>query len=304
MLFSLVDYTLSRLLWLIVSAGILIYCANLTWRTYGGPERLRWVAILVAFTLGPTYLLLRQGQLTGLVLLGVVGFLHQVEMRSNDWLAGAFAAMVSIKPQLFFLFWLALVFWVIHRRRWKIVLGMVLTLGVLSLIGLAPNRSLIAQYVPTVLGYMPTGWFTPTVGGYLRLLFGPEKVWLQFAAPAIGILWFLFYWRSHCRDWRWSAELPSLVFVSLLTMSYGWTYDSVLLYAALIPRAGALIRTRSRHHIALFASAYFAVNMMYLGAQHRVEDGHLAWLLPVLGIVYLLAGKASQDDPNLHHSTV
>jgi len=81
MLFSLAEYTFSRLLWLILSIGILIYCANRIWRAYGGPERLRWVPLLMAFTLGPTLLLLRQGQLTPLVLLGVVGFLYHVGCR-------------------------------------------------------------------------------------------------------------------------------------------------------------------------------------------------------------------------------
>jgi len=296
MVFSLVEYTFSRLLWLILSIGILIYCANRLWLAYGGSERRRWVPILVAFTLGPTFLLLRQGQLTPLVLLGIVGFLYQVELKSNDWLAGAFVALVTIKPQLFFLFWIALVFWVIHRKRWKVLLGLGLTLGVFTLIGTAFNRSLFAQYLPTVLGYRPTVWFTPTIGSYLRLLFGHEHVWLQFMPPLAGVLWFAARWRSHGADWRWSAELPPLVFVSLLTMSFGWTYDYVLLYAALIPMAALMVRSCPKRSLALVASAYFAVNLLYLASQIHLEDGYLGWFLPILGLIYLLAGKTSNPD--------
>jgi hypothetical protein len=304
MLFSLVEYTLSRLLWLVVSIGILICCANLAWRSYGGPERLRWVALLVAFTLGPTYLLLRQGQLTPLVLLGVVGFHYYIEIRSNDWLAGAFAALVSIKPQLFFLFWIALILWVIRRRRWKVLLGMGVTLGLLTLIGLAFNRFLLAQYFSTVLGYRPTVWFTPTFGSYLRLLFGHHRAWLQFIPPLAGVLWFAVRWRGHGADWSWSRELPPLLLISLLTVSYGWTYDHVLLYAAVIPMAALLVRSAHGRRFILVASAYFAVNLAYLAAQIHLEDGYMGWFLPALAIVYLLAGKTSKDAGNLHHSTL
>jgi len=296
MLFSLGEYALSRLLWLILSIVILIYCANRIWRAYGGSERLRWVPLLVAFTLGPTFLLLRQGQLTPLVLLGVVGFLYQVELKSNDWLAGAFAALVSIKPQLFFLFWIALVLWVIDRRRWGVLLGLGLALAISTLIGTAFNRSLLSQYLPAVLSYKPTVWFTPTIGSYLRMLFGVEKVWLQFIPPVAGILWFIVYWGNHSKTWRWSAELPSLLFVSLLTMSFGWTYDYVLLYAAILPMASMLLRAPSRRRIVLVTSAYFAVNLVYLGAQLRLEEGYLGWFLPSLGVIYLLAGKVRNPD--------
>jgi hypothetical protein len=302
MLFSLVDYMLSRLLWLIVSIGILILCANLAWRTYCGTERLRWVALLVAFTLGPTYLLLRQGQLTPLVLLGVAGFLYNVEIKSNDWLAGALAALISIKPQLFFLFWIALAIWMIQTRRWKVLLGLGLTLGLSTLAGLAFNRSLLAQYLPTVLGYRPTVWFTPTIGSYLRLLFGYHRAWLQFIPPLAGLLWFAVRWRDHRADWRWSRELPPLLFVSLLTVSYGWTYDYVLLCAALIPMAALMVRTSRRRSLIVAASAYFALNLAYLGAQTHLDDGYMGWFLPALGIVYLFAVNTCRDSLNFHLS--
>ena len=292
MLFSLLEYTFSRLLWLIVSTGILIYCADRTWRSYGGSDKLRWVPLLVAFTLGPTYLLLRQGQLTPLVLLGIVGFLYHVEIKSSDWLAGAFAALVTIKPQLFLLFWIALVFWVIQRRRWKVLLGMGLALGISTLVGTAFNRSLLAQYLPTVLNYRPTVWFTPTIGSYLRILFGQDRVWLHFVPSLAGILWFLVRWRSHRAGWRWSAELPPLLLVSLLTVPYGWTYDYVLLYAAMIPMAAVMVRSRDRRILILVAAAYFAINLVYLAAQIHLEDGYLGWFMPALGIVYILARRS------------
>ena len=304
MLFSLVEYSISRLAWLILSIVILIYCANRLWLAYGGSERRRWVPLLVAFTLGPTFLLLRQGQLTPLVLLGIVGFLHQVESRSNDWLAGAFAALVSVKPQLFFLFWIALLFWVIHRKRWRVLLGLGLTLGVFTLIGMVFNRLLLSQSLPTVLNYRPTVWFTPTIGSYMRMVFGLEKVWMQFVPPLIGMLWFLHRWESHRKSWVWPAELPSLLFVSLLTMSFGWTYDYVLLYAVTIPVAAMMIRSESRRRIALVASAYFMVNLVYMGAHIHYKEEYLGWFLPILGLIYLLARRTRISDHPAEQATM
>ena len=153
--FALIDYPTSRLIWLILNIVILIYCANKIWHMYGGSQKHRWVPILAAFVLGPVILVLRQGQLTPIVLLGIVGFLDQIENHNNEWLAGFFAAFVSVKPQVFYLFWIALLLWVIAYRRWKVLVGFILTISLTTVFAALFNPKVIQQFVDISLNYAP-----------------------------------------------------------------------------------------------------------------------------------------------------
>jgi hypothetical protein len=291
MVLSLIDYPLSRLIWLLLSVLILMYCASRIWRLYGGAERLRLIPILAAFTFGPTFVMLRQGQVTPLVLLGVVGFMNQIEFKGNEWLAGVFAALVAIKPQILFLFWIALVSWGIDKRRWRAIVGLGLTLGVSTLMGMAFNMRLLSQYMTTAFKYPATVWFTPTIGSYLRLVFGQERAWLQFIPPLAGVLWFVVRWKNRHTHWRWSAELPSLIFVSLFTTPFGWTYDYAVLLVAIIPAAIVTFESQSRRNVAYAASAYLGINLVYLVLHISYTDQYFGWFLPAFWIVYLAVGR-------------
>ena len=58
-------------------------------------------------------------------------------------------------------------------------------------VAMAFNPSVVGQYVQGALHDAPIWWHTPTLGGALRGLFGPEKFWLQFAPMLLGTGWLL-----------------------------------------------------------------------------------------------------------------
>jgi hypothetical protein len=119
--FGLVSYATGKLLWLILNFAIVVLCAHLIWRLYGGPIRHYWLAWLVSFTFFPTFIVLKFSQFTSFVLLGIVCFLHLE--RRQEWWAGVCLVLIAIKPQRFYLFWAALLLWVIDWRRWIVLFG-------------------------------------------------------------------------------------------------------------------------------------------------------------------------------------
>ena len=163
---SWLPYSLSRLLWLLLSVLILFLAANWGWYTYGGDPAKRWLAWLVVFTFSPSLHLLRFGQITLLLLLGVIGFLHFVK-GERWWLAGAAAALITIKPHLLYLFGFAFVVWAVDRRKWTLLGGFVFS--VVGALGIAWAVNLIRQYFYAVTTYPPEQWATPTLGAILRL---------------------------------------------------------------------------------------------------------------------------------------
>jgi hypothetical protein len=74
--FSLFNYPVSRIIWLIFSIMLILLSAHLLWRIYSTYPKQRWLALLVAFIFAPTISVLEKGQITTLLLLGITGFLY------------------------------------------------------------------------------------------------------------------------------------------------------------------------------------------------------------------------------------
>jgi len=132
--FSFPDYSLSRLIWVSFNTGVLIFCTGWLWHLYylqpaARPETRRraffkamiWT-VFVAATYVPAFTVIMKGQIVSLVLLGVVGFVH-FEKRGQYFLAGMSTILIAIKPHIIYLFWFALLLWILDRRRWSVTLG-------------------------------------------------------------------------------------------------------------------------------------------------------------------------------------
>lgn len=236
---SLFAYPSSRLLWLLLNLGAVMWCAGWLWTCYGGAPEKRWVAWLAAFTFGPLLHAIKAGQISPLLLLGVAAFFFFVS-KGWEWAAGASLILCTFKPHLVYLVGLAVFLWAVHQRRWRVLVGaaaaLVIAMGVAWLV----NPALVSQYRHALAHYPPEQWATPTLGGVLRLVLGTERFWLQFLPSAVGAVWMVAYWLRHRGEWRWARRLPVVLLVSVVTAAYGWTFDQVVLIPALLPAAMAL----------------------------------------------------------------
>ncbi len=291
MIFAGFPYLFSRIIWLLISIIILLICADQLWKLYAGPKNQRRFAWVVVFSFGPTYLMLSQGQVTYWILLALVGFLGFIENKKYDYLAGACVALACLKPQLLYLFFISLFIWVVSMRRYKVLVGLCITLLSATIIGLLFNHHLVDQYFNALQEYPPIAWFTPTLGAFIRLLFGLEKFWLQYIPIIFGFLWLGWYWYHHRNRWRWRNQVPILLFASFLTTPYAWTYDQVLLLVGLIP-AWIVLLHADRRQIILFGTFYMLINLAYLLPHRFLTDEYFIWLVPTLLVWYWLVNRS------------
>lgn len=283
------DCRTAHLLWLALQFAAVAVCADVLWRLYGGAAERRWIAWLLAFAFVPTLISLTAGQISPLVLLGVVLFLAALR-QGRDGLAGAATVLVAIKPHLAYLFWLALLLWCIRQRRWAILGGGLLA-GLLALAAaVACNPSVLAQYAHTFTNRPPAQYRSPTLGTALRLLLSDERFSLQFVALVPGLLWFAVYWPRRRAGWRWDEQLPLLLLVSLLTAPYGaWPFDLVLLLVPVVQIAAGIERSRWLPAVTIFAvlnglaAAQLVAGVEYLG---------FIWMTPALLLAYLVLRRA------------
>jgi hypothetical protein len=287
--FGMLSYPAGGALWLMGHLAIIFFCADYIWRFYGGPSRYHWLAWIVSFIFYPTLYLVQNRQISALILLGIIGFLH-FDKNHKGWLAGICIPLIAIKPPLLYLFWIALIFWVIERRYWSVLLGAGLATLVAIAIELWVNPAVISQYlIISGNGQWLFKWVTPTFGTILRILFGAENIWLQFLPPFAGTIWFLLYWSKHHRTWEWGEQMPLLLLVSLVTGIYVWGYDLVVLLVAVI-QVAVWILSRGRDWTTLGTTAsYLGINILALILP---QDAFLYfWLVPSLILWYWAARR-------------
>ena len=288
--FGALEYRLSRFLWFLLHIALIVGCASFIWRFYQGSPARTWIAWLVAFSFIPTLFTLKVGQISVFLLLGTVLFLKFIQ-RPAWWLAALSMLLMVIKPHTLYLVPLAFLFWTISRRHWALLAGSTLGILAATAIALLFNPSVLQQYVYAARHYLPYLWATPTIGGTLRHFLGPDKLWLQFAPAALGVVWFGYYWSKNRLDWQWPQQLPLLVAISVLTASYGWTFDYVVLILVILPVVVGMCQQGWNSATIVTLSLYLAIDAAVLtanlsgGIQH---DFWYMWLAPALVGWYLL----------------
>jgi hypothetical protein len=295
--FGLLPARPAHVLWLLLQLAIVLGCVDRLWDLYGGPQRYRWVAWLVGLCFVPTLFLLRLGQISAVILLGVTSFLHFGKQGRWGW-AGAAIALAAVKPQLVYLLAMGLIVWALQQRRWRIFLGGGLTLFGLTAAPLACNPAVVKQYLDAMT-HQPPQMLSPTVGALLRLAAGPEHLWLQFVPMGFGVAWFCVHWLRHGRGWEWEAQMPLILMVSFLTTSYGaWSFDLVVLLIPITQAAVWIVKSGSPSmtRFALTALAGFDAMALLTMNVHWSEQYWHVWMTPMILFAYLVLRR--------HESTV
>jgi len=280
--FAAVPWRIGQLAWLMMQLGAVLLSADLLWRIYGGDPRRRWVAYALALTFAPTIFLLFIGQISGLLLLGLTGFLYFWK-RQRFALAGVAAALTALKPHHLALFALLLVLQSGDRRVRRIIVAGAAVLLMASALPLLVNSHVWQQYRealrrPSSATFESMEDFEhETLGYWLRQRIPGQPFAVMFVPLALAAVGTVGYWRRHRRAWDWQSALPGVVVVSLLVTPYGaWAFDMVLL---LLPLLSLAVRIE-RPMIGL--AVWLAVNVVVVAMTPRWN----AWIAPVVTVVW------------------
>ena len=294
-------YPLARILWLLILLGVLFLSSDLAWQIYNGDPKNRWLAWLLGMTFFPTIITLKLLQIGPMMLLGVVGFLY-FQKRNRPFMAGMACVLISIKPHFLYLFWIFLMLWVISNRQWRVLIGMIVSSLIVVVIPHLFNPKVLSQYLTTVAATGgPSDWATPSLGGYLRLLVGVERYWLQFVSLGIGLPWSVWYWIRRRTDWGWERNLPIVLMASIITAPYGWTYDQVVLIPLLIQVAiwGRNVCTSGQRKLLLIGYAVVNLGILILRTEAvgMCNEILYGWVAPLTMIVYMILRRYLVDSP-------
>lgn len=286
--FGLLNYSVSRTLWLLFCVLIIFFSVNSLWSLYGGKSQYRYAAWIIGFTFIPVLEAIKTGQAGPLTLLGATGYLIYIN-RNKDFLAGIFISFLIVKPHLLYLFGLAVLVWSISEKRWLILLGIFTSTFVGTFLAWMINPLVINQYINAILNYPPLDWATPTMGGILRYLFGHNLRWLQFIPPIIGTIWFIYHWLKNKQSWNWLNQASLLIFVSVFTAAFGWSSDQIVLLVGILQIAVLVFSLPWNRYTVMVTSVYIMIDLLIL--MTRGNALLMWWLAPTLFIWYLWASK-------------
>ncbi|HEY4359015.1 MAG TPA: glycosyltransferase family 87 protein [Acidobacteriaceae bacterium] len=217
---------------------------------------------LLGYTFAPALVCLATGQMTILLLVGVVGFF--LFHRTRPVLAGACLWLCLLKPHLFLPFACVLVLWIISRKRYS-VLGGIFGAGLLT--------SVAAMWFdPHVWGHYFAMMRTerldliqlPCLSIVLRQAFAPHVPWIQWVPVCAGSIWAVYFFITRKEDWNWIQHGPVLILVSMVVAPYTWLTDQTIALPALLY---AVYRTRSRVAIGVLALGNAAVELALFNKQ-------------------------------------
>ena len=277
----------AALLWnLLLVASALISVRILHIMHGSPPNRIHWLSI--AFT--PLVLGLVMGQLTILVLLGVVLFLRF--HRSRPMSSGAALWLCLLKPHLLLPFAAALLAWVVVTRSYKVIAGAVASLLLTSAAAYLIDPHAWPQYLqmtanaPAVHSAM-----IPCLADALRHWIDPKANWLRFLPAAAACVWAPVYYWQHRSSWQWYVNGSLLILVSLVVTPYGWLFDQSCALPAILHGAYA---APSRRHLTALALLILLADVQ-LGAIHWVSplsSPLWIWTAPAW-LAWYLAARAS-----------
>ncbi len=281
------------------------------WKVYGGTRQSLWVAWVIGLCFGPTAFLLWWGQIGGLVLLGLAGFLY-FRTLDRPFIAGLFVALTAIKPHLLFAFGLVLILEALVNRktRWT-VLGGAIAVALAAAAAWAMNPAVFDHYrgagweSSTDINVSPKDWKIPLVSYWLRMAVNPAAFWIQFVplaitAVAVGVYW----WRKRS-VWNWTVETPRLVFASVLTTSYGaWVFDLVVLLVPVCAVAATVVPTPGRKrylalaaHVLLTVTAVATGNIQFFVTGETMTGLHFfIWVSPAVLALCLWAKPSRSNE--------
>jgi hypothetical protein len=271
------------LFWSLLLLACLVASVRMVWNMHGRPKN---QLNLLGYSFGPALVCLMVGQVSLLVLLGLVLFLRL--HRSSPFLAGVSLWLCLLKPHLFLPFGIALLLWVILTRSYFLLAGTAVALGVSTGIAFLLDPPAWMHYGQMIRAPWIDRLAIPCLSIVLRRNVSPNTIWVQYLPAALGCVWALAYFRRHRDHWDWMEHGSLLMLVSVLVSPYSWPMDQVVLMPALLH---AVYLTRSRSLVAIFALSSAFVGVWSLRGNVPLYSAFYIWFVPAWLAWYLYATR-------------
>ncbi len=282
--------------WAIAGLGLGVAAAVLIANCFDRSPRTVLYALAGVSINVPLLLSLGFGQ-TGALLLFAAALLMHGRVKTRSLLEQSVALVIlSVKPHLFFLLGIALLWDEIRLRRAALIGYVAAVLGTMLLVLIIVNPVVVTAYLEHFFGEAKSdgviglaSWNTPTIANFIRIglreLLGQQANLSLAVIPLVSVFLLVWWcWRHPAPDWLHRA--PPLLVLSLWLSPYGWAYDWAVLG---VVQAVLLVRLVQDERLALlwFVTAMIVVMQLGAGYMTFVLKRSLEWLvwLPAVELI-------------------
>lgn len=237
------DLNLARALWMTALEIALLALAIVSLSLAHWKPSLPLLALLLIFSLAWYHALraLINGNAAALVALFVALALYAIRLK-RDALAGVLLALASIKPHMVVLLTPFILLWAISRRRWSLVVTILVSHLLFLTVPLLAQRDWIIQNLRQIVTYIehtrypiidsPIDIFSRTWPGV-----GVQLQWIFVTLLALLLL--LEWWRALGKDFRWffwtaclTLAVTNLIGIPTATVNYVALFPAIVLVLA------------------------------------------------------------------------
>jgi hypothetical protein len=284
-------YEQASLGWKFLSQGLVAMAIFILLRTWQRPahQRLFVPLVLICLYYGPVLLTQRSGSMGAITLLIISIVIILMEKKEHLFLSGFLLAFTMLKPPQGLLILLLLGIWLLARKDWKIIQGIITGGIVLWLIGASVDLNWVTKFLHSGeaafdrrLGLHSNVW------SFSHLICEKNMACTYGlgAAAALALLGLtgFYLWKKQAQVTAWEA-MNLIIPVGFISTVYLWAYDQILYVVPIIWIVGTLVqKTKSYVHAFLF------LILMIVYAFHAMERlialSHDLWSLGNTLIVF------------------
>ncbi|MCC6931920.1 MAG: DUF2029 domain-containing protein [Deltaproteobacteria bacterium] len=244
------------------------------------------IVLLLMLTFPPLLVALYLGQVSIILSLACIAVYWGLTKHHYP-ITGVSLSILTIKPQLFFLLFLLILWWSVQNKNYKILIVASLFLAGLLCFLLLQSTTLLFQWVDFVRSETLMKYASGTFPGFLSFVIFPGShslgllYGITFLPSLLVSVGFLLYCIIKQPSINWETMYPSILCISIFTAPYGWFFDFtalILVYVLLIfDLIGGKRRARLIFGISLLVSIMCVV-LIILG----VRDYHYYFIVPLL----------------------
>jgi len=288
---GLIPYAIAIPIWIFCNTFLIGMALIITWKLCIGDQKSRGILFvyLAGFLFVETLSYLAIGQITSLVLLGIVLFIWLLE-RDLDILAGIALLLTTIKPHISYFFFLLVFIWIIQNHRWKVFVGFCLTALISLVIFWILIPSWVKDYALLVSSLPYNSVYTSTLGNFISekfniSIFNFSAVLLIFIVkPLLKLI---------TKDgWLTTTNLALLSSIPL--SPFGFNFDQIVILPAIvqiISWSSAHLVPRKSTIFVIISFIFFDLILLIMTSINGLEHYWFFWIPIALLGIYLTVWK-------------
>lgn len=302
--YAILSLDRSSWLWFLTNIALIYSSVVLLWRVFcsdQASQRKIWIPFILTFIYIPTLTTLLVGQITGIVLFGLAGFLY-FDQKRKSLASGAFLALTTIKPQLVFITLPVILLELIRQRRWRAIVGFLVPIIIGTALVFLFRPTFVPEYFDSMSGSALTRRIVPTLPFVLSEATGMSLLRFIGAPVALAVTGWWYYQQR-----KRPIEMQDLVIVTLLLSMlftpFAWSFDALVLILPLIRLAAWAVEGKFSRPVAITLLLVFIGSNAIAFYQRTLQvwDWQFFWFPAVMIVLYSAGWWLSSDRQNVQN---